>query len=175
MQYFLDLDGVIVDFVGGIIKWHKLKCTVNDVTEWNALYKYWPGTIAEFWEELPESFWENLNFTPEGPAIIDLLAEEGIKATILTSPPWAGATGKQRWIQKNLPEYFDHDRYLIGPSKTCVARPGAVLIDDAEHNIDSWVAAGGQGILVPRPWNRNREQNTLDWVICAIKYMKGLH
>jgi len=175
MQYFLDLDGVIVDFVGGIIKYYKLKCTEFDICAWDSLYDWYPGTVAEFWAGIPESFWENLAFTPEGPAIIDLLAREGIKATILTAPPWTGATGKQKWIRKNLPEYFDHGRYLIGPSKTCVARPGAVLIDDAEHNIDDWVKAGGLGILVPRPWNRNRHKDTLTWVRCGIRHMEGLN
>lgn len=175
LKWFLDLDGVIVDFVGGIIRYHGLQCSVNDVTDWNALYKYWSGTVAEFWELLPENFWTNLDFTPEGKDIIDFLAEMNIKPTILTSPPWTGATGKQKWIQQNMPEYFDHDRYLIGPSKTCVARGGAVLIDDAEHNIDPWVEAGGMGILVPRPWNRNRGKDTLEWIQVAVMFLKGVN
>ena len=173
MQWFLDLDGVIVDFIAGIIDFWNLKCTHNDIKTWGGLYDYFEGTEEEFWSPLPESFWENLDFTPEGADIINLLAPH--KPTILTAPPWTGASGKQKWIQKNLPEYFDHGRYLIGPGKDAVAHPGAILIDDADHNIDAWVAKGGQGILVPRPWNRNRNQNTLDWVICAVRYMEGLN
>ena len=173
MQWFLDLDGVIVDFIGGIIKFWNLKCTHNDITHWGGLYDFFDGTEEEFWAPLPETFWQNLDFTEEAEAILDLVAPH--KPTILTAPPWTGASGKQKWIQKNLPEYFDHGRYLIGPGKDVIAHPGAILIDDGEHNIDAWVANGGQGILVPRPWNRNRKQNTLDWVTCAVKYMEGLH
>lgn len=173
MKWFLDLDGVIVDFIAGIIKFWNLKCTHNDIKTWESLYDFFDGTEEEFWAPLPEIFWENLGFTPEAEAILDLIAP--FKPTILTAPPWTGASGKQRWIRKHLPEYFDHGRYLIGPDKDIVAGPGRVLIDDGEHNIDAWVEAGGLGILVPRPWNRNREQNTFDWVTCAVRYMEGLH
>ncbi len=166
LEWFLDLDGVIINFVGGVIKWYKLKCSEDDIVAWGSLYDYWPGTIPEFWEGLPESFWENLDFTPEGREIIDMVAH--LKPTILTAPPWTGATGKQRWIQKNMPEYFDHDRYLIGPSKTCVARHGAVLIDDADHNIEPWIEAEGHGILVPRPWNKHRGYEVIKYVQAMI-------
>ena len=173
MKWFLDLDGCIVDFVGGVMKHYDLKCSYNDIKMWDSLYDYWSGTQAEFWEGIPESFWENLDFTPEGKKILDLVAP--FKPTILTAPPRTGASGKQKWIQKNLPEYFDHGRYLIGPAKEAVAGPGRVLIDDADHNIRSWVKAGGIGILVPRAWNSNRKQHTLDWIICAVEYMEGLN
>ncbi|MCK4822200.1 hypothetical protein KA005_40935 [bacterium] len=173
MKWFLDMDGVIVDFIVAVIKFHNLKCTPNDIKGWGGMYNYWDGTEEEFWQPLDESFWMNLPFTPEGPEIIDLLAP--FKPTILSSPVRNCAGGKQKWIQKNLPEYYDHGRYILSPNKSILAHPGSVLIDDAEHYIDEWVAAGGQGILVPQPWNRNRNQNTLDWVTCAVRYMEGLH
>jgi hypothetical protein len=39
-------------------------------------------------------------------------------------------------------------------AKASVAGPGKILIDDKNENIDEWEAAGGIGILYPRPWNR---------------------
>lgn len=172
LQWFLDMDGVIVDFLGAAIKTHNLPCSVNDIKNWDGMYEYWDGTAEEFWEPLDTAWWSNLPFTEEGREIIDLLAP--FKPVILSSPVRDCAGGKQRWIEKNLPEYHDHGRYIFTSKKTLLSRPGRILIDDAEHFIDPWIKAGGIGILVPRSWNRNRNQNTLDWVICAVRYMEGL-
>lgn len=173
MKWFLDMDGVIVDFLGAVIKAHNLNCSVNDIRNWDGMYKYWNGTTKEFWEPLDEAFWSNLPFTEEGREIIDLLAP--FKPVILSSPVRNCAGGKQKWIEKNLPEYMDHGRYIFTPKKTLLSGPGRVLIDDAEHFIDPWVMAGGMGILVPRSWNRNRGKHTLDWVKVAVKFISEVN
>jgi hypothetical protein len=46
-----------------------------------------------------------------------------------------------------------HRQYAITPRKYLFARPDALLIDDNPTNIDTFIQNGGQGLLVPRPWN----------------------
>jgi hypothetical protein len=46
---------------------------------------------------------------------------------------------------------------LIGPRKHFACRPTTLLVDDGDHNVREWRAAGGPAILVPRPWNTNHD------------------
>ena len=64
------------------------------------------------------------------------------------------------WMRRFVPD-FTFDRVILIKDKYLLARPGRVLIDDADHNVDNWVAAGGEGILVPRPWNSKHKEYTL--------------
>lgn len=57
-------------------------------------------------------------------------------------------TGKYNWIERELGQPFANDA-IICPygDKSRFARSDRILIDDTPHNIDSWVNAGGIGIL----------------------------
>jgi len=57
------------------------------------------------------------------------------------------------WIRRYLPKYSR--QFLFGPRKRFCAHARAVLIDDYDKNIDGFVSAGGQGVLIPRSWNRD--------------------
>lgn len=156
MRIFLDLDGVIVDFANGIIDWYNLNCSPKDFKKWNDVFKFFNGTEHDFWNNLTDDFWVNLNFTKEAKTILTLL--EDFKPCILTSPGWTGAGGKQKWLRKNLPKYFKEERYLIGPAKHYLAHAFSLLIDDSENNVEKFREAGGNAILVPRPWNSLRDK-----------------
>ena len=111
-------------------------------------------TPEVFWD-LPESFWAYLPWTKDGHQILDLVErsfgkENVFIATCPTKSP-ASASGKMRWIQKNMPDYAR--RFIIGPPKWLCADKDTVLIDDALHNVGQFRDAGGRGILVPRLWN----------------------
>ena len=159
MRVFLDLDGVVVDFVQGLIDWFNLDFKHEDCQNYEDIYKFYPGTKADLWESLPDRFWAELNFTKEAVEILTFL--EPLKPCILTSPVWTGAGGKQQWIRKNLPNYFDEKRYLIGPAKDYAAHKGSLLIDDAEDMVEKFQNAEGYTILVPRPWNYLRGKDVL--------------
>jgi hypothetical protein len=167
MRIYLDLDGVIVAFAEGVIKWYDLNCTTEDITGWGVIFKYFPGSEAAFWEGLTTKFWLELKFTREANQILTLL--KPIKPCILTSPPHNGAGGKQQWIRKNLPDYFKDGRYLIGPAKQYLAHNNALLIDDSDENIDKFENAGGHAILVPRPWNRLRGNDIMKHIKTELK------
>jgi len=60
--------------------------------------------------------------------------------------------GKLEWIHCHMPSWM-HRQYAITPEKHRFGHPGALLIDDSPSNVDAFVARGGRGLLVPRPWN----------------------
>lgn len=163
-QVFLDLDGVIVDFMTNAYKRAGLAFDYKGHHQWQMDLSCFPGTEGQFWESLTPAFWEGLPLTKEGPEILRWL--KPYKPTILTAPTRNSATSKLKWIRKNLPEYYHEKRYLIGPGKVACARAGAILIDDKEETCDLWNEAGGTAILVPRPWNSRR--NTEDFCVWHV-------
>jgi hypothetical protein len=66
-------------------------------------------------------------------------------------------TGKVEWVKKNLKEFYNEKRFLLGFSKKWNAHPNSLLIDDFYMNITEWVDEGGYGFLFPRPWNQLAE------------------
>jgi hypothetical protein len=100
-------------------------------------------------------FWRELEWTDDGFDII--IAGEDVcpNVCLLTSPAHTeGAIeGRIDWINDNIPQY--RKRVLIGNCKDMCAAPDHILVDDYDININKWCAAGGAGVLLPRPWNSN--------------------
>ena len=156
-KIFLDLDGVIRDWCGGIFRQFKLPPIL--VTEWDTITKYVckEHGISEnyFWELQDFNFWYSLKSYSWINDVLDLLPIN--KTCILTSPTLTSAGGTQRWIESNLPTFFKKRQYLIGPAKHFCASKDALLIDDSDMHIQNFVKAGGQSILFPQPWNNNKD------------------
>lgn len=155
MKVLLDLDGVLVDFVGGAAKHHGFDPKLANC------WDFMPNTgisPADFWAPLGKRFWSNLDWTPEGPAILKVVeaAVGAANVCVLTSPcdTEGCAEGKLRWIRDNMPDY--RRRYFLGTAKEFVASHKLTLVDDHDKNVDQFLKAGGGGVLVPRPWNRLR-------------------
>lgn len=170
-RIFLDMDEVLVDFVGGACRrwgvtveavrsnwpvgeWDivpPLSKVVNAVPrgqrpDWSAL------TEAEFWRHIHDrgpDFWCNLE---PHPWLEDLLT--AVRAVtpdwyIVSSPSRCPSShaGKATWLKRYFGPLFD--RFLLTPHKHLLAGPGAVLIDDREETVERFVAHGGRGILFP--------------------------
>lgn len=159
MKLFIDMDGVLVDFVNGACKLHGIPNPYDDGTcpvgQWDFV-KTLMMSEEEFWKGMEEDFWAGLDPYPEAMKVIDYLkARCGIdNLCLLTSPSYneGSPTGKLRWIKKHLPEFYR--RVLIGPRKEFCAHKDSVLIDDGSHNIESFDSHSGYGILYPRMWNK---------------------
>lgn len=152
---FLDLDGVLCDFVGASLAWHGFDIPLRDV-RWNFVAQL-PITPADFWRPLGREFWATLPWTKEGrdilAATLDTFGAEN--AAILTSPCDTDGCmeGKRDWVRANAPELSE--RLIIARAKGFFGARGTVLIDDADHNIHAFTRHGGVGVYVPRPWNEH--------------------
>jgi len=160
MICFLDLDGVLVDFLVGAHKFHGLPYDINNYPYEFGRWENCPPSNSnlsnsKFWDSLDEEFWANLDWTEEGEEILSFVEEVfGEKNICILSTPTLSSNcvvGKLKWIQKNLPKYSR--QFLIGPPKHFCAHDKAVLIDDRDKNIEDFQFYGGYGILIPRPWN----------------------
>lgn len=153
---FLDVDGVLVDFVSGAGALMGYDPKV--VTCWD----YYPligKTEDEFWRAIDAAgsgFWECL---PTYPWFEMLYCEckKYAETILLTSPSQDPSShhGKFLWMKRMFGSRFRD--YLIGPSKRSCAGPGKILIDDSDANCEKFAAAGGQAILFPAAWNENRD------------------
>jgi len=156
---YLDMDGVITDFSGGVMKYFgltRLGHTPDEIKQWNwfADFDLDEKAVSEFLSTSRE-FWASLDWTPEGRVLFSVLYQMyGADLKILTTP-WrnneACKGGKLDWVNKNIPRMADSVVFSFDKSKLAV--PWSILIDDCEETVDKFRAAGGIGILVPRTWN----------------------
>lgn len=161
---WLDVDGVLADFVGGIHK--TLGIDFN--------HYYWPykkgpkgwdfhDEIGVSFEELSKlccfEFWRDLQWMPHGRDILRVVLEffEPEQITLLTTPMpnIESASGKMAWIEKNLPEYKQRTIVCSAPKKILAQVPHSVLIDDCQENVDQWWANEGMAVLCPAWWNKD--------------------
>lgn len=157
-RVLLDMDGVLVDFVGGVAS----RIGRDVAFEPGERYSYFVERIfgvpsSRVWAGVDRSFWSSLRPLPWMGELIDELEMRfgAQNVCLLTSPvPQEGCLeGKLDWIREHLPNY--RRRFLIGPNKEFCASPTHVLIDDRQENVDRFRAAGGQGFAFPAPWNAN--------------------
>jgi len=156
MRCFIDMDGVLVDFVGGAQAFYGRKLDPYPAGDFD-IVKALGMSSREFWNGLDESYWANLPMLPDAALLLQLLEQSfgTMNLCLLTSPSRdpRSLSGKLRWIQKHLKKF--ERRFLIGPPKEFCAHPGSILFDDSDGNVDQFRRAGGAAVLVPRPWNRD--------------------
>lgn len=153
---FLDMDGVLCDFVSAAYRVHgKLFWPADYPRGLFACEQHIGCSTAEFWHKIDnagEDFWSNLEPYPWARDLVGELQEID-RVVISTSPSWSPHcySGKRKWLIKMGLQRLDS---MFGSSKYLMAQPGRILVDDAEHNIEPWRAAGGHAVIVPQPWNK---------------------
>lgn len=159
-KIFLDMDGVIVDFIGGVLKKYGLN-QLSNPTEWDFNYREDFGcSCADFWEGLTDEFWRDLEFTKEAVDIFELFHSRDLmdRVCLFSKPPGdIGFKGKAQFIKNNLRQMYNEGQFMLGFNKNWCARPDALLIDDNESNCREFEKAGGKSFLFPRPWNICRD------------------
>ncbi len=174
-KIFLDLDDVCNKFTmhalkavgcpveAGDLHLYKPKWNFDIVGAANVLHGTHLFMREEFWEQIGREVWVTAPESDEFKSLLErcesLVGRENV--CILTTPildPECLA-GKLEWIHYHFPKWM-HRQYLMGPQKYLLAGPDALLIDDSDRNVDAFRAAGGQAILVPRPWNILHGVNT---------------
>jgi hypothetical protein len=138
---FLDLDGVLADFDGHVIRHTGLEPAATPPKDlWRAI-----GAVRGFWEGI-----EPFPYTADFWAIA-----KRWKPTIITGLPVSktevARDAKLAWVARHLGEDV--------PVITCWSRdkpahmkaPGDILVDDRPSNVNDWAAAGGRALLWDGP------------------------
>ena len=154
---FLDLDGVIRDWDGGVFKLYNIDYqeTFSYPEIRDMIIHQKNISNDDFWNNQGELFWLGLKMYSWAPEILKMLPFNN--TYILTSPTLNNAGWSQEWIKINMPKFGHNKQYLIGPAKHCCANPNTLLIDDYEINVDKFRERGGNAILFPQSWNRRRK------------------
>ncbi len=154
---FLDMDGVLSNFVQGALRLFD-QPGLEDV--WTPADRNMPALLGmsgdAFWNRIAAAgsdFWFELEPYPWLDELVSLV--DRWPWFIATSPGTheSSAAGKVQWMKHHLGSDFRN--YLITPQKQVLARPGAILIDDLDPNVDRFNESGGEGLLFPRKWNTN--------------------
>ena len=182
MKIFLDMGGVLVDFMQPAMASHGIYYQIYPVRAgWdiieacNILAPEKKMTGQQFWRKFDQKFWSNLPKTTLCDTLVRTV--EGYvgaeNVALLTSGQWPeAAAGKTEWVRANLPSY--RERLIIGTAKEFLAGPDRLLIDDRDKNVADFVAAGGSAILVPRPWNPMwRQRLPASYVLEKLAIMFG--
>jgi 5'(3')-deoxyribonucleotidase len=167
-EIYLDMDGVCAMFTPAVIK-QLNKVTGQNVTHkqivkrcnWD-LEKMWmnksgnPMSQTEWWACIDKNptFWFDIEPFPWVKELFDRLTDHCDKVTILSAPSRSSVCIEQKreWLYKHLSiSYAEHP--LFEKNKAKYASPDVLLIDDAKHNVDPFIAAGGNAVLVPSEWN----------------------
>ena len=163
MRCYLDMDGVLVDLVAGILVDHGVRDPYYPATEKNRgnydTHELLGMTHREFINPMyREDFWVELEATLEKDDLLRMCeAAFGRDNVYIVSQPCGFArclSGKWTWVRHNLEERY-LDRLILTANKANIAAPDAYLIDDCDANLERWTIQGAPGCVFPRPWNHH--------------------
>jgi 5'(3')-deoxyribonucleotidase len=176
MIVFLDVDGVLANFDKRAFEALGLPYSPDhpalQMWKW---HEYFGLNSDELDSVCTVDFWSGVQWMPDGREILKVVEEAfGEDIYLLTAPMSnsGSATGKVLWVERHIPRYKKRVIITQAP-KSLFAGPDRLLIDDKDENIAEFVAAGGQGILVPRSWNELRgwADKTLGVVRVSLEVM----
>lgn len=164
LRILLDLDCVLADFIGAACRVHGF--TVQEVRRFHPLGHYGLDlplglakglgrgmTAEEFWEPINRGpgFWEGLKPLPWAQKLADAVRAKTDDWWIITSPSRCPTCvyEKTMWLARFFGTGRWFDRMEPVTKKSLLAKPGVVLIDDFDHNVDEFRSEGGQAILFP--------------------------
>lgn len=159
---YLDVDGVLADFLGGCERLFKRRVPRTEKSNWH-FYRDWGLTDTSFWNRIHKAgqkFWENLEVLESGRILVKTLERvyrrhfDIVLATAVAPFPEALA-GRMAWLRKHFPQYAGRTIFIASELKHRLAAPGRVLIDDNEDTCRQWELLGGKAIVWPAITNNN--------------------
>jgi len=147
-KVFLDVDGVLADFVGNILK----ECGKDSSQLKRGEYDLNESLGLDMHSILKNLDWYNIPLTEDYQIFLDFVKKHFKKHQIYICTKvfdYESAKGKMKWIRKNIPGY----PFLLTDNKCRLAGKGLLLIDDCDEEVNKFRGMGGKAILVPRIWN----------------------
>lgn len=174
VKIFLDLDGVLVNWSGGLCKLlgvDPLAPEIANILTNDVMIQGGPfGTTEDVDRKVIEAgydFWMNLELLPWAERLISLCEAYG-DVYFLTSPGifHAGAHAKLDFIF----EKFNSRQYILTKHKYCCAGSNHILIDDMRKNICEWADAEGIPFQWPCQWTLMKDLAMLETTFKALEY-----
>lgn len=166
MRIFLDLDGVLVNWSGGLCNLLGIDPYCKEAQEILSSDKPIEGWKFGSKDDVENAvlsagydFWINLETLPWAERLIQLCAKYG-EVYFLTSPHifHAGAHAKFDYIYDN----FNSTNIAITKHKYLCAKPNHILIDDYIKNLDEWEKESGTGFKWPCQWQLRKDPELLE-------------
>lgn len=163
MKIAVDLDDVVLDFVGGVLDAIKKEYAVEiaeDQVESFDLHAILDPIIGySWWKWMREHAWIWPNFTAVDGAMgaLRTLRNKGHYLVCITSKPDWAEQNVWIWLGKWRPPF----QQVIITSKDDVKADFSdadVLIDDKVENVEAWAATGRKAILFDRSHNIEYEE-----------------
>lgn len=156
LRVYLDLDGVIVDFLKKAVEVCKLPLDYTKIDKWS----FWSGFMSdnEFWDAISkyDKFWEQLELYSYSQQLVSMLYTiKDIQLFFCTSPgpDYHSASGKIKFLRNN--DFLQHNNFVITQHKYLLANRYSLLIDDGYHNFAAFTNHGGLALLWPHVCNAN--------------------
>lgn len=146
---YVDMDGVIFDFIGAAIRVHHARgrlLHIRDQSYWKSWSEYKSEmTTEEFWEPLDTAeFWSQLHPYDGAVEAFRRLKQLVPSTRFLTSPSENGVacvTGKLRSIEEHL-GLGVHDMIVLRDKYLMASGPDCILVDDGPKNGPNWISRG---------------------------------
>ena len=160
-RLYVDMDGVLVDFVKGAAKYFKITFADTNRSAYgisgSEFLTLWEGPKG--WRQLKKhwpTFWMDLDPEPASSQLLKLVLPH--HPAVLTAIPkgWpSSAVGKRIGGQRHMPNWGRHPHEEFHAVARSQKRQYAkqadgtphLLIDDCDKNIAEWRSAGGIGLL----------------------------
>lgn len=182
MNIYLDIDGVLADWISGALAAHELD--PEPVLEHWATLSPKPWCLSKvlgisrsaMWAPVHRAgadFWADLEPLPWMAEVYE--ACTAVAPTILMTSPSSEPSshaGKAEWIGRHFGRRFRD--YMIGAPKHRCAHPGAVLVDDSPEGCKRFEEAGGRTLLFPSVGNVLAEQATPGVGLRLATALRGL-
>ncbi len=153
----LDMDGVICNFIEGLIETHRWPISHDSYSSWNH-HRTFGLSDEDMWAPTNDGkWWTQLNEYPWAKRLLQELMKLG-EVVFCTSPNRDATCPSQKveWLRSKGFMWERGINYQIGKQKELNAKSGAILIDDSDDNVKKYRDHGGKAILFPMPWNENR-------------------
>lgn len=177
MKIAIDLDDVVLDFVGGLRTVLKneyaVELTDEQIFQWNLHPILDPIVGRNWWSWLKDRDWLWSTFPAIDGAIggIDKLRRQGHYLVCVTSKPEWAEHNVWKWLGKWRPSFQQVIITKEGETKAH-ATDADVLVDDKLENVVEFAKTGRFAILFDSP--HNRKESLPPGVVRAVDWMQVL-
>ena len=144
-RIYLDMDGVLADFIGGTLWRHNKEAKdADNITEWN-YYKSWGLTTKEFWDKCRGyDFWYGLDVFPWAKELVAAAKKADPDYMVCTQPSLDNQCiqAKLDWLDVHLD--IPMKKVALMQNKWLLAKEGRLLIDDNPTYCANWEREGGE-------------------------------